>query len=332
MRFAVMGVGGIGGCFGGRLAAAGHDVLFIARGAHLAALQADGLKLTSALGDLRLPHVTARPNATGAVPADVVVVAVKGPDIAAAAEAIAPLIGPRTIIVPFMNGVEHVEILQRRYGASAIVPGISYVAAVIEGPGHVRHVGSGNRWLVGSVEGNVTGSVVHGVEGSGDSGVGHERASTLAAFAAAATQAGLGVEVTADILRALWEKFVLLGAFTAVACLSRLPVGTWTREPETLGLFVDGMREIVAVAAKQGVSLEGARLIEANLAFMHSLEPDWKGSMLNDLERGKPIEIESLSGYVHRLGRALGVPTPLHSTAYRALYHHAGSRAARPRP
>jgi len=303
MRIAVMGVGGIGACIGGRLAAAGADVLFLARGAHLAALQADGLRVTSALGDVRLPAIHARADATGEAPADVVVFAVKGPDTVAAAGTIAPLVGPDTAIVPFQNGVEHVEILQRRFGERAVLPGVTYIAAVIDGPGHVRHVGTGNRSLFGEIDGT--------------------RSARATGFAALAQRAGLEMIVVDDILAELWGKFTLLGAFTAVACLSRLPVGAWTDTPETLELFVEGMHEIIAVAAAKAIALDAPALIEANLAFMRSLEPSWKGSMLNDLERGKRIEIDSLSGYVHRLGRELGVPTPLHSTAYRALCRYA---------
>ena len=303
MRIAVMGVGGIGACIGGRLAAAGADVLFLARGAHLAALQSGGLRVTSALGDIRLPVIHARADAVGEPPADVVVFAVKGPDTAAAAETIAPLVGPDTAIVPFQNGVEHVEILQRRFGERAVLPGVTYIAAVIDGPGHVRHVGTGNRSLLGEVDG--ADSV------------------RTTAFATLAERAGLGMIVVDDILAQLWGKFALLGAFTAVACLSRQPVGVWTSTPETLALFVEGMHEIIAVAAAKGIALDAPGVVETSLAFMRTLEPPWKGSMLNDLERGKRIEIDSLSGYVHRLGRVLGVPTPLHSTAYRALCQYA---------
>jgi 2-dehydropantoate 2-reductase len=307
-----MGVGGIGACIGGRLAAAGADILFLARGAHLAALRTEGLRVTSALGDIRLPTIRARADAVDEQPVDVVVFAVKGLDTAAAAETIAPLVGPDTAIVPFQNGVEHVEILQRRFGERAVLPGVTYIAAVIDGPGHVRHVGTGNRSLVGEVDGA------------------HSARAT--AFAALAQRAGLEMRVVDDILAQMWGKFTLLGAFTAVACLSRQPVGVWTNTSETFELFVEGMHEVIAVAAAKGIALDAPRLVAANLAFMRSLEPAWKGSMLNDLERGKRIEIDSLSGYVHRLGRAFGVPTPLHSTAYRALCRYArqGSSAELP--
>jgi 2-dehydropantoate 2-reductase len=303
MRVAVMGVGGIGGCIGGRLAAAGAEVLFLARGAHLEALQRDGLRLTSALGDLHLHPVRARSDATGEAPADFVIFTVKGPDTRAAAELVAPLVGAHTAIVTFQNGVEGVDILRERFGPQSVMPGVTYVAAVIEGPGHIRHVGTGNRSLIGEYDGS--------------------RSARGIAFCEFAGTAGLGMELAGNIVEELWGKFVLLAPFTAVACLSRLPVDAWVREPQTVELFVEGMREIFALARAKGIALDEEGLTARSLAFLETLAPGWKGSMLNDLERGKRIEVDSLSGYIHREGRALGVPTPVHSTAYRALCHYA---------
>ena len=303
MRVAVMGVGGIGGCIGGRLAAAGADVLFLARGAHLEALQRHGLRLTSALGDLHLSPVRARAGPTGEPPADFVIFAVKGPDTRAAAELIAPLVGPDTAIVTFQNGVEGVDILHGRFGPNAVMPGITYIAAVIDGPGHVRHVGTGNRSLVGEHDGRPS--------------------ARSAAFARLAAEAGLGMELVGNIVAELWGKFALLAPFTAVACLSRLPVDVWLREPPMVELFDEGMREIFALARAKGIALDEAGLADRHHAFLNTLAPGWKGSMLNDLERGRRIEVDSLSGYVHREGKTLGVHTPFHSTTYRALCHYA---------
>ena len=303
LRFAVMGVGGIGGCIGGRLAASGADVLFIARGSHLEALQSQGLRLTSALGDLHLTGIRARADVAGELPADFVIFAVKGPQTRAAAEAIAPLVGPDTAIITFQNGVEGVDILQQRFGRRAVMPGVTYIAAVIEAPGHIVHVGSGNRSLVGEVDG-------------AQSERGH-------AFSELASAAGLGMHFVDNIVEELWGKFALLAPFTGVACLSRLPVDVWIREPQMVELFIEGMREIFAVARRKDIVLDEDAIVKRSLDFMRTLAPGWKGSMLNDLDCGKQIEVDSLSGYVHREGRALGVPTPFHSTACRALCHYA---------
>jgi 2-dehydropantoate 2-reductase len=300
----IMGSGGIGGVIGGRLAASGADVLFLARGAHLEALQTRGLKLTSALGDLSLPSVRALASGYGQPPADFVIFTVKGPETVAAAELIAPVVGPNTSIITFQNGVEGVDILQARFGNNAVLPGVTYIGAVIEAPGHIRQIGVVNRSLFGETDGS-------------ESTRGHT-------FRDMANSAGLDMQFVDNISEELWGKFAMLGPFSSIACLSRLPVGTWARTPETLELFLEGMREVIALARMKGVNLDESRLIPRSTEFVKKLEPTWKGSMLTDLERGKAIEVGSLAGYVHRTGKALGVATPFHSTAYRALCYHAG--------
>ena len=154
MNVTIMGSGGIGGCIGARLAAGGANVLFLARAAHLQALQTSGLKLTSALGDLDLPRVRAQENCDGEPPADFVIFTVKGPQTVAAAELIAPVVGPNTAIITFQNGVEGVDILQARFGKAAVLPGVTYIAALIEAPGHIRQIGTVNRSLFGETDGS----------------------------------------------------------------------------------------------------------------------------------------------------------------------------------
>lgn len=303
MNVTIMGSGGIGGCIGARLAAKGANVLFLARGAHLEALQTRGLKLTSALGDLDLPRIRALASAYGEPSADFVIFTVKGPETVAAAELIAPVVGPDTAIITFQNGVEGVDILQARFGKSAVLPGVTYIGAIIEAPGHIRQIGSVNRSLFGEADGS------HSTRGR--------------TFAAFANSAGLEMHFVNNISEELWGKFAMLGPFSGIACLSRLPVGTWCRTPETLELFMEGMREVIALARLKGVELDESRLVPRYMEFLRKLEPTWKGSMLSDLERGKPIEVESLAGYVHRTGQSLGLKTPFHSTAYRALCHYA---------
>lgn len=308
MNITIMGSGGIGGCIGGRLAASGANVLFLARGAHLEALQTRGLKLTSALGDLNLPSARALANAHGEPSADFVIFTVKGPETVAAAELIAPVVGPNTTIITFQNGVEGVDILQARFGKNAVLPGVTYIGAIIEAPGHIRQIGAVNRSLFGEIDG-------------GQSARGRT-------FRDMANSAGLEMQFVDNISEELWGKFAMLGPFSGIACLSRLPVGTWARTPETLELFVEGMREVIALARLKGVNLDESRLVPRSIEFVKKLEPTWKGSMLTDLERGKTIEVGSLAGYVHRTGKVLGVATPFHSTAYRALCYHAGHTAA----
>jgi len=260
MKVTVMGSGGIGGCIGGRLAASGVDVLFLARGAHLEVLQTQGLHLTSPLGDLALPHVRALAVAKGEPHADFVIFAVKGPETIAAAELIAPVVGPDTAIITLQNGVASVDILQERFGRNVVMPGVTYIGAILETPGHIRQIGSVNRSLFGEVDGNLS--------------------TRGRAFCEMAKASGLEMRFVDNILQELWSKFAMLGPFSSLACLSRLPVGTWANTPETLELFVEGMREIIALGRAKGVDLDEAELIGRHVDFVQKLEPSWKGSML----------------------------------------------------
>ncbi len=266
MYVTIMGSGGIGGCIGGRLAASGADVVFLARGAHLEALQTCGLRLTSALGDLNIPSVRAFANANGQPPADFVIFTVKGPETVAAAELIAPVVGSNTAIITFQNGVEGVDILQARFGKGTVLPGVTYIGAIIEAPGHIRQIGAVNRSLFGETDGSQS-----------------TRGRT---FSDMANSAGLEMQFVDNISEELWGKFAMLGPFSGIACLSRLPVGAWAHTPETLELFVEGMREVIALARLKGVDLDESRLVPRYTEFVKKLEPTWKGSMLTDLERG----------------------------------------------
>lgn len=184
------------------------------------------------------------------------------------------------------------------------MPGVTYIGAIIEAPGRIRQIGTVNRSLFGETDGSQS-----------------TRGRT---FSDMANSAGLEMQFVDNISEELWGKFAMLGPFSGIACLSRLPVGAWAHTPETLELFVEGMREVIALARLKGVDLDESRLVPRYTEFVKKLEPTWKGSMLTDLERGKTIEVGSLAGYVHRTGNALGAATPFHSTAYRALCYHAG--------
>lgn len=298
MRIAVMGSGGVGGLVGGRLAATGIEVLFIARGAHLEAMQTSGLRLLSALGDVSLSHVEATDDPKGKQPVDFVIFTVKGPDTEAAAELIEPLIGPDTGIISFQNGVEGIDILAARYSSSAVLPGTTMIAAVIEAPGTIRHVGTGTQFTVGEWDGRIS-----------------PRAQ---AFCDAAGSAGLNVTLSVHAHVDVWSKFVAMATFSALTCLTRLPVRTIVSVPETRQLALDSMNEVIAVAKARGVTVP-ADVPTKILGVVETLDPAWKTSMCNDLEAGKVIEADSISGAVHRLGEELGVSTPVHTVAYHAL-------------
>jgi 2-dehydropantoate 2-reductase len=305
MRVAVMGSGGIGGIVGGRLASSGADVVFIARGAHLRALRSSGLKVLSQLGDVTLPRVQATDNPSGQAPADFVIFAVKGPDTIAAAELIRPLVGPHTGIVTFQNGVAGIDILAGLYSSHTVMPGTTMTAARIEEPGTIRHVGTGNQFTIGEWNG--------------------EQSERAEAFCDAGARAGLVVNVSKNIHVDVWSKLVAFASFSAITSLTRLPVRTCATSLETRELVLEAMNEVVAVAKARGVVLP-SDIAAKILAFAETVEPNWKTSMCNDLEAGKVVEVDSSSGALHRLGQDLGVPTPVHTFAYRALKYYASPR------
>lgn len=306
MRIAIMGSGSIGGLVGGRLASCGADVLFVARGAHLQALQASGLRILSEAGDVGLSRVDATDDPRGRQPVDFVIFAVKGPDTEAAAALIAPLVGPNTGIVSFQNGVEGVDVLAARYGSDAVLPGTAMVAAVIEAPGVIRHVSTASPFVVGEWNGR--------------------RSERVEALREAFTKAGLELTITDDAHVAIWSKFVAMGSMSAITCLTRLPLRTLVSIPETRELALAAMEEVIAVAKARGVTVP-PDVPSKILAAIANIDPAWKTSMCNDLEAGKAIEVETLSGALHRLGQDLGVPTPVHSVAYRALKPFAMARS-----
>jgi len=298
MRIVIMGSGGLGGLFGGLLAKAGAAVIFIARGDHLQAMQTSGLKILSQTGDVALPSVHAFDDPTGESIADFVIFTVKGADTRAACELIAPIVGPKTGIICFQNGIEGIDILADRYGKGAVIPGATFVPAMIEKPGVIRHLGAGSQTTVGEWNG--------------------EMSNRLKAFATLAKKAGLDVSVSDDIHPVVWGKFVAFATFSALTSLTRLPLRTIGTTPETLQLAFDAMAEVIAVADARGIKIP-PQVFDDTKEFVQNVDPAWKTSMANDLAAGKAIESDSISGSVHRLGQELGVPTPINTVFYRAL-------------
>lgn len=300
--FAVMGAGAIGAYFGGRLAAGGSDVAFIARGEHLAAMRANGLTIHSPLGDVTLDPVTATDDPAEIGPVDYVLFMVKLYDTQDAARQMAPMIGPETTVVTFQNGVD----VEARFGDTVapghLMAGSAYIPAVIEGPGVIRHGGPFARLVFGELGGGAS-----------------ARAERLqAAFDAAEVRA----EVAEDTEKALWTKFVMLAAFSAATGLARLPIGPIWAEAEGRELVEAALREAEAVGRGLGVDLDDD-VVEKHMAQTAKLPDSMKSSLLQDLERGKRLEVADLSGAVVRLGAGLGIATPIHATAVAALKPHA---------
>jgi 2-dehydropantoate 2-reductase len=302
MKIAVMGSGGVGGYFGARLAEAGCDVGFVARGAHLAAIRAEGLRVESPLGDMHLkdPRVTDDPATLGK--ADLVLFAVKLWDTEAAAERIRPLIGPETAVLSLQNGVQKDDILRRVLGPEAVIGGVCYIATVIDRPGVVKHTGTMQRLVFGEYDGR--------------------RSKRAEAFLDACTRAKINVELSDDVRRALWQKFVFLVGMSGATATSRLPIGRIRAHPLTRAFYFDLMRETVAVGRAHGVAIDDT-YAEERLKFSDTLPGEMTASMHHDLERGNPLEVMWLSGGVVELGAAVGVPTPLNRAVRDILVLHA---------
>ena len=305
MKIAVMGSGGVGGYFGARLVQAGCDVAFIARGAHFAAMRDHGLKVESSLGDIVLPKVQVTDDPGTLEPVDLVLFSVKLWDTEAAAASIASLFGPDTGIVSFQNGVQKDDILRRVFGDKAVMGGVGYIATKIEAPGVIKHTGNMQRLVFGEYDGR--------------------RSARAEALLDACKRGGIHAELSGDIRREIWEKFVFLVGLSATTTTMRLPIGPIRSNPQTRAFLYDLMRETVAVGRAHGVALP-EDYASQRLAFADTVPADMMSSMYHDLERGKPLELAWLSGGVVELGAAVGVPTPANRAVRDILALHAHGR------
>lgn len=298
MRIAIYGVGGVGGYFGGHLALAGADVVFLARGEHLAALRRDGLTLELPGATRVARPVSAVADPAEAGPVDVVLLAVKTWQVADAARAMAPMLGPETFVVPLQNGVESPSELAAVLGAERVVGGLCGTISWIVAPGRVRSLGSTHFLRFGELDRRRTGRC--------------ER------LRDALVAAGVRAEIPDDIEVAMWEKFLFVVPFGGVGAAADMPIGVLRSLPETRALIARAMREIEAVARARGVALAPDR-VERSLAGGDALSPEGTTSMHRDLLAGRPSELEAWTGAVVRLGAAAGVPTPIHDVLYRVL-------------
>ena len=298
MKIAVIGAGGVGGYFGAKLARAGNDVAFVARGTHLAALQAGGLRVESAGGDIVLPHVTATDDPASLAPVDVVMFCVKLWDVERAAAQVAPLVARGGVVIPFQNGIDSASILTRVLGAGHVLGGVAYIAASIRAPGVIAHVGSMARLRVGAF----------------DAGL----ADHAQRFVSACTGAGIEAELAPDIDRAIWEKFVFLNALSGLTCLARQPLGVVRSDPDLRATFEATMRETVAVAAAKGVEFD-QDFLARQLRALDGLPAEMRASMLHDLTAGRRLEAPWLAGRVADLARQSGIAAPVNATIYAAL-------------
>jgi 2-dehydropantoate 2-reductase len=299
MRIAVVGTGGVGAYFGGRLAQAGESVAFLARGAHLEAMRRDGLRVDSIAGNFVVRPVEASADPGEVGPVDVVLVCVKAWQVSETARTLGPLLAPRTFVVPLENGVEAASELAEVVGADRVLGGLCKIVSAIVGPGHVRHSGVAPRVEFGERDGRPS-----------------ERVDALRqAFARAQ---GLSVVVPEDVEAATWEKFLFIAPFSGVGAVTRQPAGVVRSIAETRDLIERAMYEVAALARAKGVNLPD-EAVARNMRYVDSLPADSTASMQRDIMDGRPSELEQQTGAIVRLGREAGVPVPVNAFLHAAL-------------
>jgi 2-dehydropantoate 2-reductase len=302
MKIAIMGSGGVGGYFGARLAAGGADVHFVARGAHLEAMRTQGLTIEGGPSPLHLSDVQATSDPSSIGIADFVLIAVKLWDTAAAIEQVAPIVGPQTTVISFQNGVLKDKYLGDAFGAARVMGGVAYIASTIDRAGVIRQTGPLQRLLFGELDGTAS-----------------ERGERLLQ---ACLKGGIAAQLSPDIRREIWQKFVFLVGLSGTTTTMRQPMGPIRDNAQTRAFLLDVMREVVAVARGHGVDLP-ADYAEQRLALADEVAYDMTSSMYHDLVRGNPREVRWLSGGVVELGKAAGVPTPLNRAIADILALHA---------
>lgn len=299
MRIAVFGVGGVGGYFGGRLAQAGHNVTFIARGAHLEAIRRNGLRVESIAGDFHVfpASATEDPSAVGEV--DLVLVGVKAPQVPEAARAMGPMVGTGTVVLPLQNGVEAADQLMAALGREPVVGGLCKLIAMIGGPGRIRHLGMPPQIVFGELDNRPS-----------------ERIARLKTVFDECQ--GLEAQIAEDIHAALWGKFIFIAAFSGVGAVTRVPAGVMRAVAQSRQLIQEAMDEIRKLALARGVRLADD-VVARSMAAIDALPPEGTASMQRDIMAGRPSELSAQNGAVVRLAAAAGIAVPVNDFLYRAL-------------
>jgi 2-dehydropantoate 2-reductase len=301
MRIAVIGAGGTGGYFGAQLQRSGQDVAFVARGAHLAAMRAQGLRVESAVAEPLVVRVGATDRSEEIGPVDLVLFTVKSFDTATAAKQLPPLIGTDTAVVTLQNGVDNVDVLIQAVGNGHVLGGLCRIFSTIASPGVIRQTGGPRSVTFGELDGEVTGRAE----------------AVLEAF----RTAKIPTELSRQILVDMWEKYVFITAQGGMTALTRLPIGRILATPETKEMYLDAASEVAAVGRAHGIPIPAGER-ERVLKFAQGLEPGLFSSLHHDLIHGNHMEVEALPGNAVRLGRHYGIPTPVCKAIYAALLPH----------
>ncbi len=298
MRIAIFGTGSVGGYFGGRLAQAGEDVVFIARGETLNALLTQGLRVDSINGDFAVQPVQATddPSKTGEV--DMVLVGVKAWQVLEAAEAMRPMIGPETFVLPLQNGLEAPVQLSEILGDQHVLGGLCGLFCYAAGPGHIVHAGTDPFVKFGELD--------------------HHRSRRVELLLETFKRAGVNAEIPPDIQVAMWMKFLLITVWSGMGAVTRSPVGIWRSLPDTRRMAKQGLREIIAVAKSRNILLPQEAL-QTTMTMYDGLMPQSTASLQRDVMEGRPSELEAQIGAVVRFGQEADVATPQHAFIYRSL-------------
>jgi 2-dehydropantoate 2-reductase len=298
MKIALMGTGGVGGYYGGLLAQNGHDVTFIARGAHLKAIQKDGLQVKSIFSDFHINPAQATDDPAQIGSFDLVIFCTKNYSIDEAAQLIKPIVGAETTVLPLENGIDAADRIGTVVGMEHMLGGTTWISSAVEAPGVIKQISQFRRVVLGELHGQVS-----------------TRVKTIhKAF----EETGITAEISENILKVLWTKFVFIFAASSLGSLTRLTMGEYRSVPETRALVTDLMREVEAVAHAQGVELD-ENVVQKSMDFIDNAAPHIKPSMQLDVEAGRRSELEAMIGVVGRKGRELDIPTPMADAVYAAL-------------
>ena len=298
MKIAITGTGGVGGYYGGLLAQKGQNVIFIARGAHLQAIREKGLQVKSVLGDFFVSPANATDDPTEVGPVDLILFTTKTYHTETAAQAIKPMIDQGTVVISLQNGIDAAERIGAHVGMEHLVGGATWLSAAIEAPGVIGQYSQFRRIVLGEFNGKVT--------------------TRLKTIYETLQATGITVELSDNILKVLWTKFVFIASVSAIGSLTRVNFGEFRHVPEARVILTEAIGEVAAVAQARGVELD-RDVVDKTLEFIDNSAASIKPSMQRDVEVGRPSELESLIGIVARLGEQNGVPTKVMRLAYAML-------------
>jgi len=298
MKTAIFATGGVGGYFGARLARAGHDVVFIARGQHLRAMKLAGLKVDSIKGNFHLNPVQCTDDPSEAGTVDLIITAVKSWQIEEAANSMRPMVGPDTVVLPLLNGVEAPEQLAEILGKNHVLGGLCKIMSMIGGPGHIRHTGAEPFIALGELDNTPT-----------------QRTRNILTIL---KEAGIRSKMPESIQAAMWEKFLFISTFSGVGAVTRVPIGVIRSLPETRGLLETSLNEIYTLAKALDIPLK-AETVERSMEFFDTLPAGGTASMQRDIMQGRPSELEAQNGAVVRLAKTAHIDVPLNTFIYQAL-------------